>query len=311
MDPRQLRERVLQAADTARALLADFRQVEQNFRELDRQVRERIATWEGSKGEILDDVFGESDVIAESDQGRSFRAFWDFLMSPARQEELTELLDRILTLEPVAELEIDPRLRRIHHDWLNAGEVTLRTVARLSEQLRRYLDDQAWLENRRIMTLIRDLEQHALAVRDQAPRGMFMELDDTSPKVELPMDRPLFAPPVRPQIAQRPLENGGADISVDALFDRVHVDMDRLRARLRQSLETRDQISLEELLDAHPLEQGLAELVAWLSIATGDGFAAIDETRTQTVSWIEPGGRERFATFPSVVFACARQAQRG
>ena len=79
MDPTQLRERVLQAADTARALLADFRQVEQNFRDLDRQVRERIATWEGSKGEILDEVFGESDVIAESDQGRSFRAFWDFL----------------------------------------------------------------------------------------------------------------------------------------------------------------------------------------------------------------------------------------
>ena len=39
MDPTRLRERFLQATDTARALLADFRQVEQNFRDLDRQVR--------------------------------------------------------------------------------------------------------------------------------------------------------------------------------------------------------------------------------------------------------------------------------
>ena len=311
MDPTQLRERVLQAADTARALLADFRQVEQNFRDLDRQVRERIATWEGSKGEILDEVFGESDVIAESDQGRSFRAFWDFLMSPARQEELTALLDRILALEPVAALELDPRLRRIHHDWLNAGEVTLRTVARLSEQLRRYLDDQAWFENRRIMTIIRDLEQHALALRDGAPRGAFMDLDELAPKIALPMERPLFTPPVKPHIAEQPLEDGGADVSVDALFDRVHVDKDRLRARLRQTLQGRDQVSLEELLDVHPLEQGLAELVAWLSIATGDGCAAIDEARFQTVTWTDSSGRERFATLPSVVFAFAQQERRG
>ena len=45
-----------------------------------------------------------------------------------------------------------------------------RTVARLSEQLRRYLDDQAWLENRRIMQLIRGVEQSALAVRARRPR---------------------------------------------------------------------------------------------------------------------------------------------
>ena len=52
MEPTQLRERFLQAVDTARALLADFRQVEQNFRDLDRQVRERITVREGGKGEV-------------------------------------------------------------------------------------------------------------------------------------------------------------------------------------------------------------------------------------------------------------------
>lgn len=47
--------------------------------------------------------------------------------------------------------------------------------------------------------------------------------------------------------------------------DKDIVDQDRLRARLRRVL-TRRQISLTELLDAEPLEQGLAELVAWLSL---------------------------------------------
>ncbi len=73
----------------ARELLTDFREVEYNFRQLDRRVRERIALWEGSKGALLEEIMGERDLIADSDQGRSFRAFWDFLLSSRRQEELT------------------------------------------------------------------------------------------------------------------------------------------------------------------------------------------------------------------------------
>lgn len=143
LDDTRLRERFMQMAETARALLGDFRQVEDNFRALDRQVRERITRFEGSKGEVLADIFGEQDAISDSDQGRSFRAFWDFLMSPARQEEFSRMLDKVLSLDPIAELRPDRRLRRIHDDWLGAGEQTQRTIARLSEQLRRFLDDQA------------------------------------------------------------------------------------------------------------------------------------------------------------------------
>ncbi|WP_421620862.1 DUF3375 domain-containing protein [Alkalilimnicola ehrlichii] len=302
MDPTRLRERFLQMADTARGLLGDFRQVEANFRALDRQVREQVATWEGGKGDILDQVFGEHDRIADSDQGRSFRAFWDLLMSPARQEELTELLERTLALEPVTELAPDPTLARIHYDWLAAGEHTQRVVARLSEQLRRYLDDQAWLENRRIMGLIRELEQQALHLREAPPRDFTMALDEPAPRVELPMERPLFSPPVTPHIEQQVLEAGEAEGDVAALFDQAYVDRTRLQGQVRRALQTREQISLAALLEQHPLEQGLAELVVYLALATEDHRSVIDETRQQTVYWRDRDGVARSATLPQVIF---------
>lgn len=65
------------------ALKDRFQQFTALARDLDRRVRERIA-WEGGKGELLQDIMGERDAIADSDQGRSFRAFWDFLMSSRR-----------------------------------------------------------------------------------------------------------------------------------------------------------------------------------------------------------------------------------
>lgn len=302
LDDTQVKDRFLQMEGTARGLLGDFRQVEQNFRALDRAVRERVATFEGGKGTLLEEIFSQRDAIAGSDQGKSFRAFWDFLMAPARQEELSALLEAAFQLEPIRELAPDHRLRRIHYDWLGAGEVAQRTVARLSEQLRRYLDDQAWLENRRIMQLIRGLEQNALAVRAEPPQGTFMQLDDAAPDVGLAMDRPLYSPPFKARVAQQTVSEGDESLAADALFDQVYVDKTLLLARIRQSLQTRDQISLAGLLSEWPLEHGLAELVAYLSLASADDAAVIDDSRKQTLVWTDENGGQRQATLPLVVF---------
>jgi hypothetical protein len=153
LDATSVRDRYQQFASTSRELLADFREVEENFRKLDRQLRERIAGWQGGKGELLDDVLGSRESIAGSDQGRSFQAFYEFLLSQARQEELSAMLGQVHALAEIAEQ--DPRLRHIHYDWLDAADRTQQTVRQLSEQLRRFLDDQVWFENRRVIDLLR------------------------------------------------------------------------------------------------------------------------------------------------------------
>jgi hypothetical protein len=304
MDPTQVRERFLQMASTARELLSDFRAVDHNFRTLDRQVREQIATWDGSKGALLQEIFGQRDLISETDEGKSFRAFWDLLMSPSRQDELSDLLDPVLKLGPVRELEPDGRLQRVHYDWLEAGEVTQRTVARLSEQLRRYLDDQAWLENRRIMQLMRDIEQRALAMRGQVDeRAPFMELDEPSPAITLAMDRTLFSPPFKPKITQHILDDEGIAIAADALFEQVYVDHLRLMSNVRRALQTRRQVSLATLAADYPIEQGLAELATYLKLATQDMHAAIDDDKTEVVGWTDERGRRRQATLPLIIYS--------
>ncbi len=302
MDAAQVRDRFAQMADTAYALLADFRELEQSFRDLDRVVREKIATWDGSKGALLDEIFGERDAISDSDQGRSFRAFWDFLMSPARQEELSSLLESVFALASVQKLEPNTRLLRVHYDWLEAGEVAQRTVARLSEQLRRYLDDKVWLENRQIMQTIRAIEQGTLAMRDQPPPGTFIELDEPGPTIDLPMERPLFSPPWKPTITDQILVEGEGDIPTDVLYEQVYVDKTELAAHIRRTLQTRPQISLAELVESRPLERGLAEIVAYLSLAADDGHALIDDEHKQTIAWTDPTGCQRQATVPLVVY---------
>jgi hypothetical protein len=303
IDETEARERFQHAMTTARALLSDFREVEQNFRELDRNVRERIAMFDGSKNELLDEIFGERDAITGSDEGRSFRAFWELMMSQSRQEELSGLIAKAMAMEAIAKLDPDPRLKRIHFDWLDAGEVAQRMVARLSEQLRRYIDDKAFLENRRIMQILRGIEADALAVREAPPSGKFMEIDEAAPEIVLPLERPLYSPAAKPRIDGGGLEDGEINVPSDALFGQVFVDKTRLKTNIRRALQMRDQVSLAELVEQDPLQQGLAELVAYMSLAADDRNAAIDDRQQQQLFWSDREGRTREATLPLIVFA--------
>lgn len=312
LDDTAIRDRFQQFQQLARDLLSDFREVEHNFRQLDRKVRERIALWEGGKGALLDEILGERDAIADSDQGRSFRGFWDFLMSSRRQEELSALLERVLDLPAVSALRPDARTRRVHYDWLEAGEHTQRTVALLSQQLRRFLDDRAWLENRRIMDLLRGIETKALALRDDQPAGPVMTVDDMAADIELPMERPLFSPAAKPVLAALAVQAGEQDIDTQALFDQVVVDPAVLAGRIRVALRERSQITLRELVTREPLRQGLAELVCYLQLGHADGLKAegfstvVDDALEDAVTWqaldAEGLAVTREARLPRVLF---------
>lgn len=302
LDDTALKDRFQQFLQLARELLTDFREVEQNFRTLDRQVRERITLWKGSKGALLEQIMEQRDAIADSDQGRSFRAFWDFLMSQSRQEELTVLLDEVLGLPPVVEMEPEPRLRRVHYDWLEAGEQTQRTVAQLSGQLRKFLDDKAWLENRRIMELLHQIESKALTLRQSSPSGNVMPLADASASIELPFERPLYCPPFKPLIEAVALDEGDADIDTAALYSQVIVDRAELTHNISKELQERSQISLGELVAHHPLRHGLAELVTYLQIAGEWPHTAVDEEMKERVKWNAENGVNRQATLPRIIF---------
>jgi hypothetical protein len=301
-----LKDRFQQFTQGARQLLADFREVEFNFRQLDRRIRERIAQWDGSKGALLQDIMGERDAIAESDQGRSFRAFWDFLLSSRRQEELGQLLDRVLSLPAVASTNPDPRTRRVHYDWLEAGEHTQRTVAALSQQLRRFLDDRAWLENRRIIDLLHAIEVNALAVREAPPPPPFIGLAPVHAEISLATERPLHTPSTRPTIEALTAMLAAEDLDPAALFEAVMVDRDALQQHIDDHLQESSQVSLGELVASKPLQHGLAELLTYLQLGT-DAFKTVtDERSLERIDWesLTSSGEpiQRAATLPRVIF---------
>lgn len=296
LDATALRDRYQLFASTARDLLSDFREVEENFRGLDRTARERIALWGGSKGDLLTELVGSRADISASDQGRSFQSFYDFLLSETRQDELSALLARV---EELPELETDRRLRTIHYDWSEAAERTQQTVRQISEQLRRFLDDQVWLENRRVLDLARQIEAAALACRDTPPTHLHLECDEPGVAIALPFERPLYdaRPPTRVDSLLDPQAH--AEVDVSALLAQAFVDPVRLATNVRSVVPVRSSALLTDIIGVFPLQHGTAELVGYLALADDDLEVVMDETE-ESVLDLPDGDLVRRVRLPKV-----------
>lgn len=302
-DPVTQRDRYQQFARSARELLSDFREVEENFRTLDRDLRQKIAGWSGSKGELLDDVVATRSGIAESDQGRSFRAFYELLLTAEQQDELTELLDRLHRIDDLPDL--DQRLARVHYDWIDASERTQGTVRQLSEQLRRFLDDQVWLENRRVFDLLRSIEGNAVAIRNTPEVPVRTTLDALRPNVVLPMERPLYRRTRTEALDGGPVDGPDEELlDTSSMFDQLHVDRQELVGAVHRVLGTDRSVSLDAVLADSPLEHGLAELVAYFSLHETGLDLEFDDTERSQVAWTNDEEQvERQADVPEVTFS--------
>ncbi|NLC84685.1 MAG: DUF3375 family protein, partial [Ruminococcaceae bacterium] len=166
--------------------------------------------------------------------------------------------------------------------------------------------DQAWLENRRIMDILHNIETRALALRDNLPAGDFMPLTDTSASIDMPLERPMFRPSLKQKLESIVTDQGDAYIDTAALYAQVRIDRNELLNFIQQELQAGSQVSLAAVIKEHPLRFGLAELIAYLQIVGADrgtGLeAVVDEEIEEQVNWLSETGINRQAILPRVIF---------
>lgn len=300
----QIKERFFEANDVARRLLADFREVEENFRTIARQVQERQLAVEARKGQIVHHVLEADAALKESDQGRSFYAFWEFLISARRQEELQELLAAVYRLPDLQQIDRaqSRRLRRLKRSLIDAAAKIVESNRRLAEQLRKLLDEQHLAEARRVAELATEIKQMAVQLAEAPPEDDNFLWIEEDPTVDMPLARPLWTPSAATTFAGVEPTTAALDLSsadLVALFTQFYVDESHLRRRVAALLERQPLVTLGEVAAAYPLTQGLAELVGYVALAAHDEAHKIDDTQWDE---IELGDDGRLVRLPLVIF---------
>jgi hypothetical protein len=269
LDDRQIKERYLFIEETAKFLLADFRQVEENFRNLDRNFRKKIITTSQTKGKVLEELFQQQDFLLETDQGKSFIAFWEFLLSQSKQDEFEKLVEDVLSIPVVQQMQKETfTIDNIRNNLIDAGDKTKKTTNSLLEQLRKYLEHKSFFENKRIHDNITEI----LKIISEKSEIDFtklnlLELDEVI-KIDLIINRPLFNPPQKIKFTNKNLEEGISTANNDLLFEQFEINMTELKGKIKSALKNKTQISFCDFVKEFEIEKGVAEVVAYVEIAS-------------------------------------------
>lgn len=274
----QVRERYVEARRMAEGIVRDFRALEEEFSALERGLMREVVTWQQGKGALLGRVFEQGDVIRESPQGQSFALFWKFLMQAPEQQHLEELLAAVARVPELAELLAaeETKLAELPRAWIRGAAAVQQTIARLSRQLRRYVDERFLTQERAIFRRIQEIEGAAMALRDQPPAGDFLAIDLPRAEIDLPLDRRLFQPPTRLRLRDCTIEHGDAQAAEESgqaalgkALSQVRIDRRALRAHVEETIAAAGgrSVTLTEVLTRHPLTEGLTELLAYFVLA--------------------------------------------
>jgi len=271
LDDRQIKEQYFLIEETAKNLLADFRQVEQNFRDLDRRFRQKIITTTLVKGDVLEDLFQQQTNIFEEDQGKSFTAFWEFLLSHSKQEEFEKLITEVLNIPVVQEVQTENfSIANVRNNLIEAGDKTKKSTNSLLEQLRKYLEHKSFFENKRIYDNIQDaLKIISVNADKDFSKLELMQLDEVI-NIDLIIDRPLFSPPEKVKFANNNPEEGKNTGDNNPLFEQFEISIAELKNNIKVALKNKSHISFSDFVKEFEIKKGVAEIVAYVEIASNE-----------------------------------------
>lgn len=298
-DETDIKEQFYDLNKMARELLSDFSEVEQNFEQIRKDIQRKYTEKDIAKGTLLVFALDALDEIDQKPQGKSFKAFWEFLMDEKRQQEFTQLTERLYQLlnEHSIDYNNDRFLKHLKRYLHVSGRKVIDSNRKLSEKISRVLSEKNMLERRRAMELIGEIRQMAYSLIDtKIKEDDFISIED-EPYINL-FDR--WEPGDEKDDISNILfpdgtvEDENADFKL--LFDQFTIDKKKLQLRIDALLEEKGQVTLKEVIDEYGLENGLSEIVGYFSIGASGSHQIIEGTKESILIG------ERIVNVPLVIY---------
>ena len=308
--PSQAHERVEEILHGAADIPADFARVRAEFDALNQDLRRRLLDQEGSRGEVLESVFGGVDLIGDSDAGRSFASFYGVLLDPERSAHVDSWIEAILDRSQLDGLPPDARreLRRVFSDMESAGADVSDVLTSLSRSLRHFVTSDAYVEHRRMLALVRSAKSAAMDAMEQHAVKLTSHLETLLRRVGTSV-RSVGALRLRNPGDERVTtevvhnDTGEADLTaLTALVRASEIDEEELRSNVAEVVARLGPATIGTVLREHPATQGVASLVGLINLAVSQGAQSGEP---EVVGWHAEGGLRREARIPALEFSPA------
>lgn len=272
------REGIREVYQLALSLRADFRRVEDSYREADRQLRHEIVRSDQDRGSVLDSMLDGHDALLKTAEGQVFDGFYEQLGRSVELDQMKAQLKIILTTAAASEAlnrRQSTELRWLVPGLVRESERVIQARARGERDVRGFIKAGLANEHHRVGALLNDILETAIAI------------DWSSISVRRtpsPLPPIAIAAPLLPIIQRLRFKEESAEVEGALDLGETHANLDDLGEDFwdafdgldRQALfeRTLDYLrsaerscSIGELAEALPPTHDLETLGYWLGIA--------------------------------------------
>lgn len=284
----------------AKELLSDFKEVDDNFKEIIKQIYKRQTDNEGKKN-ILNYIFDAYAELKDSQQGKSFYAFWEFLLSSELQKEWDELTD--LLYKTLDKRNIDSKdkfLKEMKKHLFDAGEKVSKTNDRMSEKLSLIIRNNGNSDTQATKQVINDIKKMLLNTAQNKERNN-ASLSYEVVELNLPLERQLnLTPKQEIEYKNVPTEAslGITELErLDKLYNNHQIDRKILCKRIDMILSGNTQTTLAEVIEQNNgIEKGLSELFGYIAILK-EYKTVVSDDRKQEIAF----SKDKTITIPEII----------
>ena len=153
--------------ELAMGLRADFRRVEDSYREADRTLRETIISQQQNRGQVLDSLLDSHDALLQSPEGQVFHGFYEQLQGGGGLVELAARLKEIRSHALAASAFNDQQRSDLH--WLipllvRESRQVMDARARSESDVRSFMQTGLAAEHHRVGQLVQQVLHAALGL---------------------------------------------------------------------------------------------------------------------------------------------------
>ena len=284
LTPEQAEEGIREVYTLATSLRADFRRVEDSWRDADRLLREAIISARHHRGAVMDQLLDGHASLLNTQEGRVFDSFHQQL---SNQTELADMRQRIrqILAHPSAGTALDglqrSGLQLLVQQLIKEAKVVQNVRARSEREVSQFMKTGQAAENQRVGQLLNEVLEQALRVDWQ--RQSTRRLPSTLP----PLGVAPGTVPLVERLRVKSLE-GGEHTAL--LLTAKHADLNQMEHEFWQAFEGLDRevllqqtlqvlaqsgqpMRLSELAQALPPgEHDLETLALWIGMAREAGI---------------------------------------
>jgi hypothetical protein len=300
----QIKSRFDEVTKLTNELIGDFREVEENFKDIVRNIYEKQSDKSLSKGKILQYTFDSLDELRQTEQGKSFYAFWTFLLDDLSQEELKMLVNDVYKILDDRGIEYSEKFLRKAKTVLHlSGRKVFDSNNLLADKLTRVIAEKNLEERKNAKETINTIRNLALQlVGKNTSLESYITIEGDA-IINLPMEKKLGEEQIISQFDEQP-KSANNELDIDALsklIDTKHINKKELLNHVETLLNEKSHVALSEVLNEYPISKGLAEVLGYISLVQTTDKFYINEKETEYLKF--DFENEKYLKAPQVIFS--------